>query len=67
MRVSSRATSRRSVAQAGRLLQLAAGLLQAQVKYLLPQVPALGRQFLRRQIFDLGHLHSSLTPSGAGK
>src|SRR5271167_3261869 len=34
-------------AQAARLLQLAAGLLQTQIKYLLPQVPALGGQFLR--------------------
>src|SRR5687767_1634364 len=32
------------VAQARRLLQLPAGLLQAQVKHLLAQVPAFGRQ-----------------------
>src|SRR5579872_5590305 len=44
-------------AQTGRVLQLAAGLLQTQVKNLLPEVPALGRQLGHCQIFYFGHFH----------
>src|ERR1041384_8101948 len=38
-------------AQASRLLELAARVLQAQVKNFLAQVAALGRELLRRHVF----------------
>src|SRR5258706_189386 len=50
-------------AQAGRLLELAAGLLEAQVENLLPQIAALGAQFGHRQIFKFRYLHNSLRRS----
>src|SRR5437764_15486362 len=44
-------------AQAGWFFELAACLLQMQVKQFLPQVAVLGLQLFERQIFDLGHFH----------
>ena len=55
------------VTEPGGFLQLAAGLLQAQVENLLAQVAAPGGQFLRVQIFDFRHFHSSFSPGNDGK
>ena len=57
-------------AQAARLFELRAGLLQPQIKYFLPQIPAV-RQQLGRGLFlnllSLGLFHDGISPFGAGK
>ena len=57
-------------AEAAGLLELRAGLLQPQVKYFLPQIPAVRQQFGRGlflNFFTLRLFHDGFSPFGAGK